>query len=230
MAPWDDGDDFGEGAGFSKPRRASTVTRAAERASLLRPVAATGSSSMGDDDDDDVHDLEWKPISGRGFEVKNRLPFKAKDLFREFCDAASPLGAEATKCSHRMIRPGNTPGKAVRYGHASRSRRPPTAPPNQKCTIHTTDHLPCALHAVFSWLHQADHHWLQLLVHVLSMGQLQAGARRVGGEPSSLPARVENHLLLDTVRIAALSLSAPSPWPLAFALVNASLTHHPWSS
>ena len=38
-------------------------------------------------DAENLKQREYRPPSGDGFEVSVRMPFKAKDIFREFCDA-----------------------------------------------------------------------------------------------------------------------------------------------
>ena len=66
---------------------------------------------------------EYRPPSGNGFEVAVRLPFKAKDIFREFCDAHEPLSMNEEVALVEMLRPGCERTQPVR---AVPRRRAPT--------------------------------------------------------------------------------------------------------
>ena len=68
---------------------------------------------------------EYRPPSGNGFEVAVRLPFKAKDIFREFCDAHEPLSMNEEVALVEMLRPGCERTQPVR---AVPRRRAPTPP------------------------------------------------------------------------------------------------------
>lgn len=106
---------------FQKRREASSATRKKDRGRLLGDKDAHAEDESDDEDEVPGKKSEWKPKEGDGFRIKMRLPFKAKDVFRELCDADEALGTSKTELRTEMIRPGVDLEKPFSPGYIKRS-------------------------------------------------------------------------------------------------------------